>query len=479
MKTKSIITLFCGIMVFAATSCDNPGEPNFDNDEFSSVLYLKDSGLQVVNFQNVNEDILFTTSIGKGGTATGIPRTAKLEVFTAEELQAYNELVGYEYTALPADCYEYADEYSLDATTEQIPVSIKLKAAIGQLDKRKSYVLPLKLEAEGGVSKSKGELILDLDVFTPQVRLLTTGTQQALSLHLINQYLTSATMNVGLSLNTENPKWNFGVALEDDAEVLQQYVESYNATNGTNYSLLPDVAYTLPEEVKFASTEVEKYFDVNIDVQGTDLEEKTYLLPLALKQVNGMPFDVSNTLCYIPVNMTVGPIRINLQESDLSGNNSQFGYAKLVDGIKGSDSWESRWYVENEADKYKDYTDPTYGIYIDLNHLEKKITKKLRLVFSTDRIKFNEATKMAVYTQNKGSNEWVNITGDITSPFTADRRVYEVEAECAEELQAIRVALLEGYKGDLTVPLEFPTEWYGQWHGGRNVRMDEIELFGY
>lgn len=69
-KNIYITSLLCGWMAFATTSCEDPGEVHFDDDSFSSTLYLKDNGLQEVDFYNVNKDLIFSTIVGKAAQTT-------------------------------------------------------------------------------------------------------------------------------------------------------------------------------------------------------------------------------------------------------------------------------------------------------------------------------------------------------------------------------------------------------------------------
>ena len=88
---------------------------HFDDDSFSSTLYLKDNGLQEVDFYNVNKDLIFSTIVGKGGTDNDIARTAAVRLFTQEEMDAYNKLIGSDYVLLPSDCYEFNNRRSKQA----------------------------------------------------------------------------------------------------------------------------------------------------------------------------------------------------------------------------------------------------------------------------------------------------------------------------------------------------------------------------
>ena len=60
-------------MAFNTTSCEDPGDVQFEDDNFSSTLYLKDTGLIDIDFYNINKDVTFTTAVGKGGTDRRLP----------------------------------------------------------------------------------------------------------------------------------------------------------------------------------------------------------------------------------------------------------------------------------------------------------------------------------------------------------------------------------------------------------------------
>lgn len=142
-----LASLLCTLIAFSGTSCDNPGEPQFENDEFTSVLYLKNNNQVEVDFYNVNEDVTFSTAIGKGGTNPAIARNASLAVFTQEELDAYNTENATNFIMLPSNYYEFDKDYTFDESTESQNVNITLKASIGTLEQNKQYVLPIRLES--------------------------------------------------------------------------------------------------------------------------------------------------------------------------------------------------------------------------------------------------------------------------------------------------------------------------------------------
>lgn len=47
-----------------------------------------------------------------------------------------------------------------------------------------------------------------------------------------------------------------------------------------------------------------------------------YLLPIILKEVEGMPFEVNAGTCYLPISLTDGMIQIKPTDSDITTNSS-------------------------------------------------------------------------------------------------------------------------------------------------------------
>ncbi len=476
-KNIYLASLLCGFIAFSTTSCDDPGEPQFEIDEFTSTLYIKDSGLTELDFYNVNKDITFTTAIGKGGTDAEVARTATLRIFTQEELDTYNKQNGSEYVTMPTDCYEFNKEYTFEAQMESQELAVTLKAKVGELDPDIQYVLPIKLTSPiYSVNEKKKALILKPTIITPTVSLTSIGKQSPMGVHSENTYLSTATFSTKVKLDMPNSGWEFSAQFEKDQDILHFFVDQYSVTTGKIYKLLPATAYSLPD-MDFANTENEKALDIEVSYK-PGMTAGDYLLPIVLKGVSGMPFDVDTNPCYIHINVTDGIMKIAIVPTDISGNNSQeTDYRNLVDGTTNSvgENWQSIWAINKKVEP-QSISDPTYGVYIDIENLSKKITKVLKIKMTTTT-GHNYPKNFTIYGQTEGSSDWTNLE-NVTDGFTDNKKVWEKEISVSEEIIAIRVALTQSKSGNLR-EIKFGNESGGWYYYNPNVGLNEIELFGY
>lgn len=465
MKRNIYLTsLLSGFMAFNVISCDNPGEPNFDNDDFSSVLYLKNSGQVNVEFYNVNEDITYTTSIGKGGTNPEITRNASLNPFTQEEMEAYNEENATSFMILPKEFYEFAQTYTFDKQTENVPVNISLKAGIGTLDKNKQYVLPLKLSSDSySVNDDKEEIILILNVFTPKVSLGNTGKLSPVNFSIHDKSNTTAQCPITVNLSTTNVKWKFNVSCETDQEILKNHVETFVASNGGDYSLLPPENYTIPT-VAF-NAESNKVF--NIDIDRTGLAAGEYLLPIILKSVSGMPFEVNpNEVCFIHVSIN-NNITLNSADLYANSNENENQIPLLVNGNRDENGWQSEWW-NGSATQAK--CDPNYGVYIDIKNITK-INEIARLILSI-KTTHNNLKHVQIYVGNSESDLKLIHENENCYPDTDTSKSYDTGNLQVGKISMIRIACIKNSQNNDMRTLKISGGYV------KNVHLSEIELFG-
>lgn len=484
-KNIYITSLFCGWLAFSATSCEDPGEVHFDDDSFSSTLYLQDTGLTEVDFYNVNKDLVFSTVIGKGGTDNEIARTAAVRLFTQEELDDYNKLIGTDYVLLPSDCYEFKQQYAFEAGVESQPLDITLKAAIGELGQDLEYVLPVKLISDThSINKNKCDLIIKPKIITPQVSMTTIGMQTPLNIHTQNTYLQQTAFSTSIKLNMPNEGWKFKVLPETDEDILHFLVDQYSIETGKIHKLLPASAYDIPV-IEFEGEERSKALNITVKYQA-GMTDGDYLLPVILKEVEGMPFEVDANTCYIPVNVTDGMIQIKPAENDIAINSNPNMKGKLFDGGVGEGLfWESYYYT---VEGVESYCDPTYGIYVDISNLDKKITKAMNIRLSAYAY-HTLATKVQIYAQTTDNAEWTLIkttdnTETVAPVFPNAKKktdylleldgghIRELEYKDCGEITAVRIAFLESRKGNLTDITAANV-------GSKLVGLAEIEIFGY
>ena len=107
-----------------------------------------------------------------------------------------------------------------------------------------------------------------------------------------------------------NEGWKFKVHPETDEDILHFLVDQYSIETGKIHKLLPTSAYNIPV-VEFAETERSQKLDITVKYQ-EGMTDGDYLLPIILKEVEGMPFEVNAGTCYLPISLTDGMIQIKL-----------------------------------------------------------------------------------------------------------------------------------------------------------------------
>ena len=463
-KNINLASLLCGMMAFGITSCEDPGDPQFENDEFTSVLYLKDSGQVPVDFYNVNEDIVYVTGIGKGGTDPSIERSCLLSVFTQEEMDAYNLENGTDFVLLPSDCYEFTHEYSFEGATGNQPVNINLKTAIGELAKDIQYVLPLRLTSpEYNVNEKKNTLLLLPTIITPEVSLGETGKLSPISFSVHDNTVTTGKCPITLNLNAANSKWNFTVLCETDLEILKAKVSQFSSESGIDYELLPTENYTLPAFTFNAASNI----TLDVEINRTNLSASDYLLPLILKSVTGMPFDVaSDRICFIHVRIDN---KINLEIKNLFANSSENDQAlsKVINGLTDDNGWQSMWYSEDTSNPK---CDPKYGIYIDIKNITQ-ISEKAKLVL-TIKTTHNNPKHIQFYTGTSEGDLKLEHKNEDCYPDRNSNKVYNTGYFDMTGKSMIRIAFITNVDNIDMRKLKFEGNYI------KNVAMSEIELYG-
>lgn len=468
-KNLYLTSLLYGFMACTTISCDDPGEPQFENDRYTSMLTLQHSGLHAVDFYNTNQEIVFTTSIGKGGTDPNIARLALLRPFTQEELDAYNRENLTAYKMLPADCYAYTTQYTFEAETERQQVEITLKPEIFLLGNKSKYALPLRLTSPVyGVNDDTDRLILVPNLITPALS-LKTRTES----FVLDENDTEATwFSTYVDLNTTNQGWEFSVELERDRQSLQTLVDQYSAETGTIYKLLPASGYTLPAEVEFSNSQDSSPLEISLKPTGLDKYVR-YLLPVALKECSGMPFEINEKkgVTYLEVSATGELSPITLELSQMTSNekfeeNIDRAFSKIIDGDISS-SWQTRWSNTQEPEMELPPFDRIYGIYIDIDNLNIKNVLQVKVASGTGH---NKPTEWSLYKKD-GSGSYTKL-GNYEDTFPGGASEYTTEAFLTGECTGIRIAFTKSEGKSLTNPV---------WNAGGgcpNISIGEITVYG-
>lgn len=364
MKKIFFISLLTAGLLFHAACTD---EVTYDQEQYKSVVHLKESGVVNIDFYNIGQDVSFETCITKGGTDPSVAGDVSLVEFTEEELETYNQGYGSDFKLLPEGYYTMPDKVSFEANQEATNIKIVLKANIGELDDDISYILPIRLESENhNVYSFKNSLLLHPKVITPTVSLDAIGVQTI----TMYDYPTAAEEMIyetGLTLDFFN-EWEFNVKLVNDWNKLDELVRAYNEANSTDYETLPANNYTMPSTIVFGSDESSKLLSVQLRKDKLD-GTKEYLLPVVLNEIEGVPFDISDQTLYIRLRLTKELPRLVFDKELASTNNTSpwttsEGASAAFDG-NVSTYWQNQWQAWEEY--IEPVNDPIYGFYLDVD----------------------------------------------------------------------------------------------------------------
>lgn len=363
-KINIISLLLCSIFAFIA--CDNAMKDNFPS-EYAAVMYFNMQGgsneveVNLVKIQDKMDEYSF--EVGKSGNNPSMSSSAKIDVINQLELNDYNANNNTAYYVLDNGYYELsAQEVTFEAgeSRKEVRVTFNTNKMDNELDKSKTYVLPVKLnKTVGSVNESLGLMIIKPKISIPTVTLDMTELQ-VIILDLVDANDAQRNIPLVTYIGLRENLWSFTAKFETDVTELQKAVDSYNAKMSSNHSLLPAGHYTIPE-MAFSPGELLK--SSNLHIERKTLAEGSYLLPVYLKEVTGQPFATSDNIAYINVK-----IQDVLPALDLTGaffnenphpNNPPTPASNMIDNNP------STYYQSNYANPGRT-RDETYGIFFDI-----------------------------------------------------------------------------------------------------------------
>lgn len=486
MKKQLILTLM-GVALLA-TSCEE--EYWMNGEQYDTVMNYKQSGDIIFDYYTVNADVTQTITIGKGGYNTTTTPTVTLVPYTQEELDAYNTSTGQSYKLIPADQYTLPQSVSFTANDMYKKVDFVLKGTFTDIAKKNdSYILPIKLQSNiGMVNQDKDLIYLKPTIQVPSLR--TDASELQTCLIASNAPNRDIKFTYNWELDIEN-HWEFKLNFETTQNELQKLVDSYNTSYQANYQLIPASNYTIPSSLAFASGESRK--SSTIVINGKELQDGDYLLPVKIKSIENVAFDISSlTTKYIHIHVFQGSAEFKELQlgTDFAGNTdatiwacNQLSYQSvnyLFDNITNNsdDCWHSQWY--KEANNTQNIHDEKYGIYLDIN-LKNPLAKEFQFKYWTRA------------TENNAVPSWLQVYGGASAddlqlikefkrvednlPTSAQAQYTSPKLSVEEKpVNFIRIAILESYdgnankvKGDLRKSDNI---------GNQCVAMGEFELYG-
>lgn len=372
---KNIYTiLFLLGAVFSSISCED-GHKNY-TDEFNSIYYCKQEGLNEFDFYSINKSEIQTITIGRGGHGLEGRSIVSFVPFTQAELDAYNSSIGGEYKLLTPEYYDIPASVVFEDGVEYRNLDVVFKGNMGELAKMGDYLLPIRLEADRGtINDNKKIIYFKPNIIVPSIIMEPTGVHV---IRVEEGKREKKNFELSFYLDVRN-EWDLKLRIENNEDELQKAVERYNETMGVDYLLLPKANRSFESTVLFPAGEALATSFVEIDNEKLGMDD--YLIPIIPKKIVGMPFDVREAICYIHVMVTGELELIPLTEGMLSSNSIHPGQPlkdMLDNNIKTY--YESIW-TSNTNPKH----DPKYGVYIDIDvsKISPMIEKQIKIHYST------------------------------------------------------------------------------------------------
>lgn len=361
-KIKTIFLLLCGLSLFFAGCEDNRKEYL---DDYQTLVYFRNGGDQMLKLYRVGENTVYEIPVCKGGLdrkATGVVTVSAME---QSQLDMYNLENETRYRQLPDTCFRFLGETELAFASDEENKVIRVEiltddvSTVQESDSENEYVLALQVHADQTISPDINLLILHLDIDIPKLSLGTTGLQSF--------SYTSESPNENPYVNTVvlglDNLWNFtcGLGVRD-----QDWLDAYNAANGTDYVLLPAENYTLPDSVVFTAGNNRTEFEVVINRKSMDLLRE-FVVPVYLASCTKPQFVIEEESSTMLLNVRLDPDKIPLTAEMLSSPFTQDGDGKglstLVDGEVPTTYAEQGYWHSNWATAAGD---EVYGHYIDI-----------------------------------------------------------------------------------------------------------------
>ena len=296
--------LTCLLMVSACGKEDNTSIVDGDDDSTTqtSYMYLQENGLKMVSVSVLEDKYVYSLSVFKGGNNADFEANANICTWSEEELAAYNQSRGTSYVSLPSGLYIINPQtfaFTEEESSHKIDIELSPLKLIKLIEENNlEYVIPLRLEStDMEVSEKRQDLLLYISLDVPRIEF---------SAYNVNVVLSEATVDVQLDTKynfKENGKlvpsaWDFNcmLTIPDNA---QQLVDAFNASNESQYELMPENACNLGE-VPLQYEVGDDSSSATLTINRSKLGLKYYLLPLKIQSDSDKVIGDSR-ICYITV----------------------------------------------------------------------------------------------------------------------------------------------------------------------------------
>ena len=284
-------------------------------------------------------------------------------------------------------------------------------------------------------------LIIAPDIKSPTIGLTNTGFVSSAQFSSHGE----ATLTYSLQLTLPTPNTlGLKCTVASNEEAVSAF-NQYNTQHNNRYKLLPQNAYTLPDNGVVTFGEEATTASLDITFNRSALEMGEYILPLSITNptVEGVEIDAAQRT--ILLGITYSPDKLELKANQFStnsiANGDGTGLTGLIDGIGSGLHFHSNW---NSPVK-----DATYGNYIDV-HLNQPI-QAIQFDYWTRFENGNAApTHIKLFTSTDGK-VWTEL-GEIKSglPTGGNQKYSSSIYRTANKFSYFRFAVLTSTAGSMT-----------------------------
>lgn len=220
---KIILMSLLGLMLGSTACEDNKDE--FLND-YSTVMYIRNSGVQDVVCYITGEDTHYKLSVVKAGNDGLALSDAKISVMDAAQLAEYNNENGTDYILLPEDCYAFVSPTDLTFTADEAYklVDLALKPTSVEALDGTNYVLPLVLTSSQQVNEAKNVLFIRPTAVSPMLSMDVDADE------MFTISKSGSVVSIPLQLQIEN-QWDFQAKVVVDESATTLDLASFSLAN--------------------------------------------------------------------------------------------------------------------------------------------------------------------------------------------------------------------------------------------------------
>lgn len=414
-------------------------------EQYHCVLNMKDAGVRNVELYTTDTEGSVSVSVIKTGSEGEAPANGAITPMPEERFQEYCSTNGLTYAYLPAEYYSLQDnelQFSAQERYKFVKALLKTRE-IRQLQENtggEQYALPLLLRSSD-VSVNDSLLIIVPDIKTPAIGFANAGFTDVVSFSSGGEATFTHTLELTLPIpNT----WGLQCTLACNDEAKEAF-EKYNLQNGNRYTLLPESAYTLPENGLVTFGNEAATASVGITFNSATLDMKEYILPLVITRPTVEDVEINAAQKTVLLGVSYSMDKLELKASQFKANSIQegdgTGYTGLIDGIGENLHFHSNWYTPVK--------DATYGNYIDVILSAPVQTIKFDY-WTRFENGYAAPTHIKLFTSTNGT-EWKEL-GAVTSglPTGANQQYSSPIYHAEQSFSHFRFAVLESTAGSMT-----------------------------